>query len=352
MKTLAFYLPQYHPFAENDEFWGKGFTEWRNVARATPQYDGHIQPNIPSELGFYDLRLDGVIDEQYQLAKQYGIDGFVPYLYWFCDGKVVMDEVIDQFSHMTSDTPYALCWANENWTRRWDGQAQDVLIEQRYENPSALVDYLLTNHFDHSEYIKDKYGRPVFIIYRPHHSPKSIKFVKELRQDFEAGGHDILILGCASFEPYNAEDVGVDGIVQFPPHRGQAHTPNYNKITRKDRFVGGVYEYAEMAQFYCTRDNNHYQTVCPAWDNTPRRMENGHIFHQDETACAVFEEWVRTAVKNSITLGGAKHPQISRKEFMFINAWNEWAEGAFLEPDIIRGRQRLEALARGLNLTK
>jgi len=336
MKTLAFYLPQFHPFIENDEFWGKGFTEWRNVARATPQYEGHLQPNIPSELGFYDLRLPNILEEQFSLANEYGIDGFIPYLYWFCNGKVLMNEAIKKFSQ--GNTPYALCWANESWTRRWDGDDSkgECLIKQLYSNPYDLAEYLQKEHFNNCHYIKDDNDRPLFIIYRPHESQESIEFVHRLKTYL---GSRVLLLGCGSFEHYNYQDMGLEGVIQFPPHRTW-NNPNINtSLITKNNFVGRIKDYSTLYE-HCIADQTcQFKTVCPAWDNTPRLMSDAVIYHQDNSAINIFENWVREAKKQTLD---------NKKEFMFINAWNEWAEGAFLEPDMVRGRSRLEALYRGL----
>lgn len=334
MKTLAFYLPQFHPFIENDKFWGKGFTEWRNVARATPQYEGHLQPNIPSELGFYDLRLSNILEEQFTLANQYGIDGFIPYLYWFCDGKVLMNEAIKKFSQ--GNTPYALCWANESWTRRWDGNSKgESLIKQLYSDPYALAQYLQKEHFKNSHYIKDKNDRPLFIIYRPHESQESVEFIHRLKTYL---GSSVLLLGCESFEHYDYKDIGLEGTIQFPPHR-HWNDPNISLIT-KNNFEGRIMDYSNLSEQFINDQTCQFKTVCPAWDNTPRLMSKATIFRQDNSAINIFENWVREAKKQTLD---------NKKEFMFINAWNEWAEGAFLEPDVIRGRTRLESLYKGLN---
>jgi lipopolysaccharide biosynthesis protein len=279
-----------------------------------------------------------VIYEQYYLASQYGISGFVPYLYWFCDGRVLMEDVIVQFSG--GNVPYALCWANENWTRRWDGQEKDVLIEQKYKDPQELADYLEHEHFSNPNYIRDSWGRPLLIVYRPHHSTKSIEFVKSLKACFSS---DVLLLGGGSFEDYPKEEVGVDDVVQFPPHRQGYPTPHKTGVNKVPKFAGAVYDYKEMADFFINDNRQRYKTVCPAWDNTPRRMNKGHVFFEDADAFDIFENWVSCA---------AEYSKSKRNQFMFINAWNEWAEGAFLEPDIVRGRARLEALSRGLNPTK
>ena len=166
-RIIAFYLPQYHPFPENDEWWGKGFTEWRNVVKARPLYRGHYQPHLPADLGFYDLRVPEVRQQQADMARMYGINGFCYYHYWF-NGHQLMERPLEEMlSSGNPDFPFMLCWANENWTRAWDGGSRHILIAQNYseEDDRAHIRYLLDNVFSDSRYIRVD-GKPVFLIYR------------------------------------------------------------------------------------------------------------------------------------------------------------------------------------------
>ena len=171
IRPIAIYLPQFHPIPENDAAWGKGFTEWTNVTKAKPLYKGHYQPHLPADLGFYDLRLEEVRLAQEALAKQFGIHGFCYYHYWF-NGKRLLHEPLDsKLKNPNEDFSFMLCWANENWTRRWDGKNHEVLIEQNYskEDNVAHIQHLIP-YFKDSRYIKVN-GKPVFIVYKPFYFP-------------------------------------------------------------------------------------------------------------------------------------------------------------------------------------
>ena len=220
IKLIAFYLPQFHPFPENDRWWGKGFTEWTNVTKAKPNFKGHYQPHRPIHLGYYDLRVPEVMQEQAQLAKNYGVYGFSYYFYWF-DGVVLMETPLRaMLNNKSIDMPFCLTWANENWTRRWTGDEQDVLIAQNYSETDAiaLLQYMM-DYFQDERYIRID-GKPIFIIYRPNDIP-NIKQISHLwRKEAEKHGLPGLYLISVKFYNMTApEDIGFDALVEFPPHK-------------------------------------------------------------------------------------------------------------------------------------
>ena len=175
IRLVAFYLTQFHPTPENDLWWGRGFTEWTNATKATPMFAGHNQPHLPTDLGFYDLRLRQTRHDQIEMAKSYGIGGFCYYYYWFSGKRMLQGPLDDMLADSKNDMPFCLCWANENWTRRWDAADHEILIAQRYRKNDDLEFIKSVEPF-----MKDKRyirlnGKPVLLIYRPQHLPDARK---------------------------------------------------------------------------------------------------------------------------------------------------------------------------------
>lgn len=341
-KVLAFYLPQFHPFAENDKWWGKGFTEWTNVSKATPQFAGHLQPRLPGELGFYDLRTPQVLRDQAHLAKMAGIDAFCFHYYWF-DGHRLMERPLDAFvADETIDLPFALCWANENWTRRWDGQESDILIAQNHspEDDVALFDDL-ARYIASPRYVRVD-GKPLIVVYRPDILPDAAATTARWRERARKAGLGELFLLCTNafgFSDYTAS--GFDGLVEFPPHAlaiGEI-TDQVQLLNRE--FGGRIYDYEAVVQervdnLVGRADPRRYPGVMPSWDNEARKPGIGHVFHN--AAPDVFHRWARAALDCTTRLA----PPDER--LVFVNAWNEWAEGAYLEPDRWFGHGSAQAL--------
>jgi MoaA/NifB/PqqE/SkfB family radical SAM enzyme/GT2 family glycosyltransferase len=336
---IAFYLPQYHPIPENDQWWGKGFTEWTNVAKAKQIFPGHYQPHLPADLGFYDLRLPEVREAQAELARRYGISGFCYYHYWF-NGKRLLNRIFDEvLISGKPDYPFCLCWANENWTRVWDGGDKNILVEQKYspEDDKAHITWLI-NAFKDPRYIKLN-GRPLLLVYRTSDLPDPERTASLWRDEVKlAGFPDLYLCKVESFtnEHTDPHVSGFDAAIEFQP--------DWSNLGRKsDQHPGlNVFNYDDVAERMMRKDNPAYTRfpcVTPSWDNTARRGRDGHIFHNSRPA--YYEKWLRHAL--SRTSENAPDERI-----VFINAWNEWGEGNHLEPDQRHGHAYLHATKRAL----
>ena len=340
-KLIAFFLTQFHPTPENDRWWGKGFTEWTNVTKASPLFNGHYQPHLPTDLGFYDLRLRETRQEQIQLAKQYGIDGFCYHYYWFSGTRILNRPLDDMLADRESDMPFCLCWANENWTRRWDAAEHQILISQEYL-PDDDLNFIksLIPFFNDSRYIRLR-GEPFLIVYRPQHLPNPRRTVQVWREHCEQAGIGRIHV-CAALTHGNETygQFGFDSGVEFPPHN--LHCRNVNdRIEFNDTFYGNVMEYQDIAQSYLARryhEPSVFKTVFPSWDNTARAHERALVVLN--ATPHNYEHWLSKTMDQT----GAEFPDEDR--FVFINAWNEWAEGCHLEPDRRFNRDFLAATLR------
>lgn len=346
IKLIAFYLPQFHPIPQNDHAWGKGFTEWTNVSKAVPQYEGHHQPKLPDELGFYDLRLIDVQKRQIELAKLYGIYGFCYHHYWF-DGKRVMDGPIEQIlAHPELDFPFCINWANENWTKKWDGCDSEVLLAQKH---SATDDIAFIQ--DAARYMRDpRYirvdGKPVLMLYRPSLLADS-KATGERWRTWcrENGLGELYLVITHSFEDINPESIGFDAAVEFAPNSFPLTnvTNEMRPYFFNGHFDGVLYDYKSAIDFsesYRIPNYTKFRGVCPRWDNEARKPGKGTILVGSTPV--EYGRWLQSVcrfTKNNLT---------PSKQFVFINAWNEWAEGAYLEPDRKYGYAYLEATRNAL----
>lgn len=346
VKLIAFYLPQFHPFPENDKWWGKGFTEWDNVTKAVPMFLGHYQPHLPVDLGFYDLRLIETQKRQIELAKQYGVFGFCYYYYWF-NGKKLMETPLDNFINNPEelDIPFCLCWANENWTRRWDGNDDDILISQDYSSKEDL-EFIkdLKKYINDSRYIKVD-NKPLILVYKPQLLPNPKNTFAIWREYCKKEGiGELYILGAKRHDfDLEAEDYGLDGAYEFPPNY-----PHPNQVKENVKFLNPDYEPTvyDLEKFvedkdYVTKEENYekFKTVIPYWDNTPRRLKDGQVYIGNPN---VYKKWLKEAMNYT------KSNLANNKQFVFINAWNEWAEGAHLEPDRKYGYAYLKATAESI----
>jgi lipopolysaccharide biosynthesis protein len=344
VRAIAYYLPQFHPIPENDQWWGKGFTEWTNVAKAVPNFRGHYQPRLPADLGFYDLRLPEVREQQAALAKSYGLHGFCYYYYWFAGRKLLDLPIREVLRSGAPEFPFCVCWANENWTRHWDGASREILIAQ---NPSHTDDRLLIRDllpfFKDSRYIRVD-GKPLFIVYRVGILPDA-RSSAEIWRDYcrREGIGEIYLCAAKTYDTDDPAKYGFDALVEFPPH--QLQTPAVGDVLEvtNAQFSGTVIDYRQFVADRIARPLPGYTlhpTVMPGWDNTPRQPDRGLIFINSSPE--VYELWLREVVAQTVRARAAG------ERLVFINAWNEWAEGAHLEPDRRHGHQYLEATRRAL----
>lgn len=339
-RLIAFYLTQFHPTPENDLWWGKGFTEWTNVTKAQPLFQGHYQPHLPSDFGFYDLRVRETRREQIQVAKQYGIDGFCYHYYWFSGKRILNLPLDDMLADQESNMPFCLCWANENWTRRWDAAEHEVLIAQQYlpEDDLNFIKSLIP-FFKDERYIKVD-GKPYLIVYRPQHLPDARKTVSVWREYCRSIGLGEIHL-CAALTHGNIDydQFGFDSGVEFPPHNLRDRNIN-DAIKFFGDFTGNVMQYATIARSYIDRSYETarvFKSVFPSWDNTARTQNRALVVLNGTPEN--YEYWLSTTI-DKVT----QHAS-NRDQLIFINAWNEWAEGCHLEPDRWFGHGFLEATA-------
>lgn len=336
-KLIAYYLPQYYPDVHNTAWWGKGSTEWTNVSKSFPQYVGHYQPRFPGELGHYDLRIVDTIYRQIELAKFYGIYGFCFYYYWF-DGVRLLDLPFEEFvNDKNIDFPFSICWCNESWTKQWEGCSDVPLIIQKSDVKSymSFIESCV-NLFLHENYIKIK-GRPILTIYKPHNIPDPLNVITYWRKYVkEKTGLDLYVIASiddGSIDGYMCDylQMGFDACSEFAPgpYCALMKDITLEKEYVCDTFVGKVYDYKDFVlekKYFQLKRENAYRAVTPMWDNTPRRKNKGTIF--DGATPDLYKQWLR-----DIIIETKMNSSIDDK-IIFINAWNEWAEGAYLEPDL------------------
>ena len=342
MKLIAFYLPQFHPFEENNQWWGKGFTEWTNVGKAKPLFDGHYQPHCPIHLGYYDLRITENMIEQAELAKNYGISGFAYYVYWF-NGKTIMEKPLNNMlKEPRVDMPFCIAWANENWTRRWDGLEEDILISQKHSLADSM-EFLkhMQKYFLDNRYICHE-NKPIIIIYRADIIPDISLTIKHWREmAVEMGFAGLYLVAAQTFGIKDPTDLGFDAAVEFPPH--DVHSKDVQEIHTgiNNEFTGCIYDYREIVSNKLNDSdpayNQHY-TCMFGWDNVARKEKQGNIFSM--FSLGSYQNWLHNNLSKTIKMATNKinYPLIS-----FVNAWNEWAEGTHLEPDQAFGYGYLES---------
>ncbi len=373
IRPIAIYLPQFHPIPENDKWWGKGFTEWTNVKKAKPVFKGHSQPHIPTDLGYYDLRNEEVSIAQVELAKQYGIYGFCYYHYWF-NGKRLLEQPMDSLLNSDKpDFPFMICWANENWSRRWDGSENEILMAQNYSKQDAVNhSKTLLKHFLDKRYICID-NKPVFAIYKPYLIPNLEEYVSTIRAEaFQLGKLELFICGFDTGAALTELEIKqFDAFIEFQPQspylrqfmdkkiKEKIDNNNlrklYNRILNKIGKGNIVQEYRYATQFrldyaeYVDYVISNYKFpsryelfpgVSPMWDNTARRGKNSFLFLNETPE--KYGEWLSWHINNY------KYKEHGNN-YLFINAWNEWAEGNHLEPCQKWGRQYLEETRRQLN---
>jgi lipopolysaccharide biosynthesis protein len=357
VRLLAFYLPQYHPIPENDEWWGKGFTEWTNVVKARPLFRGHEQPRLPADLGFYDLRLPEARQAQADLAREYGITGFCYYHYWFHGRRLLQRPFDEVLESGRPDIPFCLCWANEQWTRAWDGRSGSVIAEQRYSDDDDRQHLRwLARAFQDPRYIRVG-GKPLFAVYRASHLPDARKTTAIWREEARRLGiGELYLCRVESLLSERSDPIamGFDAAIEFQPDwLALNQMPMLRRdrprrllwrlgLTRSGYQRHGVYSYAAVVDRMLGKASAPYTRfpcVTPGWDNSARRDAGGSIL--TGSTPELYERWLRAAIERF-------QPPSPQENFVFVNAWNEWAEGCHLEPCQRWGRAYLEATRRAL----
>lgn len=349
-RVIAFYLPQFHPISENDEWWGKGFTEWTNVAKAKPLFRGHYQPHVPADLGFYDLRVPETRLAQAEMAKEYGIEAFCYYHYWFGGKRLLQRPFEEVLKTGEPDFPFCLCWANQTWTGIWHGCEDRVLIEQTYPgyDDYRAHFYALLKAFTDKRYVTVD-GKPVFLVYKPNEIT-NVKGVTDLWRELslKVGLKGLFLVGCSWNSSWIPQEHGFDASVR---HGLQGIRPWVSKrkpikwLIRQyqiKRRKPTVYFYKnvlpELIQDSSFNVEN-YPCLFPNWDNTPRCGSNGVVLHGSTP------ELFRIHFKQGLEL---VENSPSDHKIIFVKSWNEWAEGNHLEPDLKYGTAYLQVIKQEL----
>jgi len=369
VKPIALVLPQFHPIPENDQWWGKGFTEWTNVVKGKPRFRGHYQPHLPKDLGYYDLRLPEIREAQAELARQYGIFGFCYYHYWFNGRRVLERPVDDMLTLGKPDFPFMLCWANENWSRNWDGGFNDILLQQSY----SIEDFVaharhLVKYFRDPRYIRIN-GKVVFAIYKDLGIDNIEESLTAFREELKQHGIEVFLcrFECwiGTLDNFEQAFSLFDAGIEFQPLTRQfkkmasrtmgqncaryMNPMNYlrwmgRRLNLKARASDRVFQYKDVVEndlsFDFQQGKPIFPGVCPGWDNSARRMDGGALI-LDESTPEIFEYWVKKKIAKT-------NWDLLPEQFLFVNAWNEWAEGNHLEPCERWGTQYLSALSNAL----
>ncbi len=372
LRPIAIHLPQFHPIPENDQHWGKGFTEWTNVTKAKPLFEGHYQPHLPADMGFYDLRMPEARQAQADLAREYGIYGFCYYHYWFSGQKVLERPVEEILRFGKPDFPFMLCWANENWTRKWDGGNNEIIFKQNYslQDDIAHIQYLIP-FFKDPRYIRIN-DKPVFCIYRSTLIPDMEATIKIWREECAKENIDLYLCRFETFGDFGEGFIknGFDAGIEFNPFSAimkefQNHLSvqlskniNYrvknriNKLLKRDEQNSKIrnqalrwIDYNDFLNFLMDKykrqgDYTFYPCITPSWDNTARNSINPFMFLNSNPA--KFKKWFEFHLHNFA-------PPTQEENFIFINAWNEWAEGNHMEPCQKWGLQYLQTIKDSLN---
>lgn len=331
-KLIAYYLPQYYPDPHNTKWWGRGSTEWTNITKSFPQYIGQYQPRLPGELGHYDLRIKENIYRQIELASFFGIYGFCFYYYWF-DGERLLDLPFNNFVNDNTITfPFSICWVNESWTKQWSGASNETLIKQS-SSEESYKDFIksCTNLFIRDNYIKI-HNKPILTIYKPLSIPNPKAVITYWRDYVKKNtGLDLYLIASVEDYYYDYRSLGFDACSEFAPG---PHMKIMKEITATKNFVcksftGKVYDYRDFVEtkgYFKLKRKDIYRAISPMWDNTPRRKNKSIVL--DGATPELYKQWLIDIIKET------KQNKMLDDNIIFINAWNEWAEGAYLEPDL------------------
>ncbi len=356
-RIVALYLPQFHPIPENDEWWGKGFTEWTNVAKAKPLFRGHDQPRLPADLGFYDLRVPETREAQANLAREYGIEAFCYYHYWFAGRRILERPFNEVLQSGHPDFPFCLCWANQSWTGIWHGVPNRVLIEQTYpgmDDHRRHFDYLL-GAFNDERYLRVE-GKPLFMIFNPVGLPEPNRVTDLWRElAVRAGLPGLFLVAENKWPDWDPRETGFDAeaAVRLPPRSiDMANRMSWKDPLRKLKYrvadlrrLPTIHQYEHVIEHLVTEPRpgiEAFPCVIPNWDNTPRSGTNGMVI-QGSTP-ELFRKHLRKALRQV-----ANAPK--ERRIVFIKSWNEWAEGNYLEPDSLHGHGYLKVIQDELGHT-
>ena len=348
VRVIAFYLPQFHRIPENDTWWGKGFTEWTNVTKALPRFAGHYQPHLPGELGFYDLRSAEILRDQARLANQFGVYGFCFHYYWFGGRKLLETPLQNLLSNSDIDIRFCINWANESWSRRWDGSENDILIEQKYlEDDDFAFASALEPIVRDPRYIRVG-GRPLIMLYRPRVLPDAAATVSRWRQQFKSLNlPNPYVVMAQAFDEEDPRPFGMDAAAGFPPHRWWDLEADDAYQAFANGYHGRRLSFEEMVQsatVFNPTEYTFFPGVCPSWDNEARKPNRGVSFVG--ATPRRYGVWLDNACRKVV------RQQNPDERLVFVNAWNEWAEGTHLEPDRHFGYAYLNETARILSHLK
>jgi len=360
-RVIAFYLPQFHPIPENNEWWGEGFTEWTNTVKAKPLFPGHVQPHVPADLGFYDLRLPEAREAQTELAREYGIEGFCYWHYWF-SGKRILERPFNEVLRSGEPSlPFCLGWANDSWTGIWHGCPGRMLIEQTYPGVEDEKNHFnaVLPAFADDRYIKVD-GKPLFLIYNPDKLPEARKFTDHWRElALKAGLKGIYFVGNTNSMKWNPGEHGFDALLPHNPGITTYYVFN-RQLSGWEKFASSFAEkvaklrgsnpaaapnnmtyedYIKKALLPFRDDCDQFPCVVPNWDNTPRSGGRGYVLTGSTP------ELFRQHLREAIAQVAVQPPQ---KRIIFLKSWNEWAEGNYVEPDLEFGRGYLEVCKQEL----
>lgn len=374
-RIIALYLPQYHPIPENNEWWGNGFTEWTNVVKAKPLFRGHYQPRIPADLGFYDLRLPEVREQQAELAREAGLEGFCYYHYWFGNGKQLLERPFNEVLQSGKpDFPFCLCWANHDWTNKTWKKGSSL----KRDSMIMKMDYSRKDHIEHFFHLLPAFkdpryitvdGKPLFAIWAPRSVPNCKEFInlwqKLAHENALPGIHfvgqtDNTGKGLAGQKAnyYSADkakeyyqsvlDLGFDAVMSSGYRRAVGLAEGRLQMmwkmftTKSFRPSYTTIDYAKlMRNYYVIEDaeDNIYPTLLPQWDRTPRAGRKAEILTGSTP------ERFQHTVEKALHLIADKQPE---HQILFLKAWNEWGEGDYVEPDLKFGHGWLEAIKNAL----
>lgn len=355
-EIIAFYLPQYHPTPHNDEWWGKGFTEWTNVGKAKPLFLGHYQPKVPADLGYYDLRLPAVREQQAELAREAGVTGFCYYHYWFEDGKEELDLPFKEVLRLREPSfPFCLCWANESWHKKFwnpDGTAdKQLLAEQKYqgEKENTIHFYSLLDAFMDTRYMKLD-NKPIFMIYSPTSFENISNFIKlwnKLAKDNGFNGiHFIAYSLKVDSEYHILKNLGFDSVCSCRIGECPGTPSLFKRLftsLRSRLGIPRVYNYKKVVPTLIgdieKTEEDVYPTLVPNWDHTPRSGKGGYLYSNSTPELfQMHAEQVLSSVRDK-----------NNNNICFLKSWNEWGEGNYMEPDLKYGRGYIYALRHAID---